>query len=143
MSTYFLKHYTLPKTCAVLIKPRLHGVPEEARLPRRRRGRKRIPSLARTKSGNISGASTRTKKDVIAEAAEALIRERAYPVPLSEIFEVLQSKGIEIGTTNPKQNLSSTLNRDGRFQSITGKGWVMKPKHDKGPEAAASEPLSN
>lgn len=49
--------YVLPKTCAVLTRPRLRADAEPSRLPRHRRGRKRIEGAVRTKGGNISRAA--------------------------------------------------------------------------------------
>ena len=87
-----------------------------------------------------AGRARTGKKYVIADAAEELIRARAYPVPLSEIYDTLTAEGIEIGTEKPRQNLSGILHRDGRFQSLPGKGWVMKPHKEEGSEGETAEP---
>lgn len=70
----------------------------------------------------------RSKKDIIGDAAEELIREAGTPIPLSELYEAIERRGIEIGTSNPKQYLSTTLNRDDRFISLEGKGWSLTHK---------------
>jgi hypothetical protein len=46
--------------------------------------------------------------------------------------------GVKIGTKKPRQNLSATLGRDGRFMS-TSIGWTFKG--DKAP--ARAEAMSN
>jgi hypothetical protein len=67
----------------------------------------------------------RSKKDLIADAAIAVIRSHSEPVPLNVLYTEIEASGITIGTEKPKQYLSTTLNRDERFKSIRGDGWVL------------------
>jgi hypothetical protein len=70
-------------------------------------------------------SARRSKKDTIADAAVAIIRRHGAPVPLSTLYTEIEASGIEVGTSEPKQYLSTTLNRDNRFRSIRGEGWVL------------------
>jgi hypothetical protein len=74
-----------------------------------------------------NGVDKRSKKDIIADAAIAAIKENG-PMHLSALFEAIEESGVEIGTQNPKQYLSTTLNRDDRFVSIEGEGWSVSSR---------------
>jgi hypothetical protein len=76
-------------------------------------------------SNGSSHAAPRSKKDTIAAAAITIIKRNTAPVPLGSLFKEIQASGVEVGTSEPKQYLSTTLNRDSRFKSIKGEGWVL------------------
>lgn len=44
---------------------------------------------------------------------------------LSDLFDAIEASGVEIGIQNPKQYLSTTLNRDDRLKYVEGKGWSL------------------
>ncbi|WP_159730128.1 hypothetical protein [Methylosinus sp. Ce-a6] len=66
----------------------------------------------------------RSKKDIMGDAAIALIKENG-PMSLSALYAAIEGQGIEIGTKNPKQYLSTTFNRDRRLKFVDGKGWML------------------
>jgi hypothetical protein len=83
-------------------------------------------SYAETSIPNGSDNSVpRSKKDLIADASIVVIKRHGAPVPLSVLCTEIETSGVEIGTSDPKQYLSTTLNRDSRFRSIRGEGWVL------------------
>jgi hypothetical protein len=67
----------------------------------------------------------RSKKDKITDVAITIIRDRGVPVPTRILQTEIEAKGVEIGTSDPKQYLSTIFNRDIRFRSIRGEGWVL------------------
>lgn len=67
----------------------------------------------------------RSKKDKITDTAITIIRDRGAPVPTRVLQTEIEAKGVEIGTSDPKQYLSTIFNRDARFRSIRGEGWVL------------------
>ena len=67
----------------------------------------------------------RSKKDIIGDAAIGVIKLHKAPVPLGVLYTEIEAGGVEVGTSAPKQYLSTTLNRDSRFRSIKGEGWVL------------------
>jgi hypothetical protein len=80
-------------------------------------------TLAKPESSDDGHAS---KKAMITEAASSIIKKHGAPVPLKELYAAIEESGVEIGTQNPKQYLSTTLNRDDRFESIPGAGWGLR-----------------
>lgn len=83
-------------------------------------------SYADAPASNGSDHGTpRSKKDIIGDAAIGVIKRHKSPVPLGILYTEIEAGGVEVGTSNPKQYLSTTLNRDGRFRSIRGEGWAL------------------
>jgi hypothetical protein len=67
----------------------------------------------------------RSKKDMSGDAAIEVIKRHKVPVPFGSLYKEIEASGVEVGTAKPKQYLSTTLNRDSRFRSIKGEGWVL------------------
>jgi hypothetical protein len=57
-----------------------------------------------------------------ADAAAAVLEDQGEPVPLVNLLELVRSKGAVVGGTDPSINLSSTLSKDDRFESIRFNG---------------------
>ncbi len=76
-------------------------------------------------SNGSDDGSPRSKKDMIGDAAIGVIKRHKTPVPLGVLYTEIEADGVEVGTSAPKQYLSTTLNRDSRFRSIKGEGWVL------------------
>jgi len=73
----------------------------------------------------IDHINNKPKKDMIADAAISIIKRHRKPVPLGVLYTEIEASGVDVGTTDPKQYLSTTLNRDDRFRSIRGEGWAL------------------
>lgn len=78
--------------------------------------------IALHRCGTVEGR--RSKKDQIGDAAVVAIKENG-PMSLSDLFDAIEASGVEIGIQNPKQYLSTTLNRDDRLKYVEGKGWSL------------------
>jgi hypothetical protein len=72
----------------------------------------------------VDAEDKRSKKDILGDAAVALIKEHGA-MTLAALYEGIEGQGIEVGTLNPKQYLSTTFNRDNRLKFIEGKGWTL------------------
>lgn len=59
--------------------------------------------------------------------AEAYIRQKGRPVPLNEIYEMLEAKGIKFQSDNARNTLSAVLGQSENLYSISReKGWWIK-----------------
>lgn len=67
----------------------------------------------------------KSKKNIIADAAISIIKRHRKPVPLGVLYTEIEASGVDVGTSDPRQYLSTTLNRDERFVSIKGEGWAL------------------
>jgi len=47
---------------------------------------------------------------MIADAAISIIKRHRKPVPLGVLYTEIEASGVDVGTTDPKQYLSTTLN---------------------------------
>ena len=81
-------------------------------------------------SNGSDHSAPRSKKHLIADATIAVIKSHSAPVALGSLYKEIEASGIEVGTSTPKQYLSTTLNRDRRFRSIKGEGWVLADKEN-------------
>ncbi len=75
-----------------------------------------LAALARRSSRRTLPAETGllTKRDAVVR----ILRERGEPLPITEIVELLQEKGIKLGGVRPQGNLSSNLSQDKRFRPV-------------------------
>lgn len=55
-----------------------------------------------------------SQRDVVA----MILRERGEPVPISELLELMQIRGVVVGGVRPQGNLSSNLSQDKRFRPV-------------------------
>lgn len=60
------------------------------------------------------------------DAVAMHLQNRTGPVPTKELLEHIVSIGIEIGGTNPLNNLSAILSNSGRFDSHGRNGWTLR-----------------
>lgn len=75
-----------------------------------------LAALARRSSRRTLPAETGllTKRDAVVR----ILRERGEPLPITEIIELLEQKGIKLGGVRPQGNLSSNLSQDKRFRPV-------------------------
>ncbi len=88
-------------------------------------------SLPTAESGPVS------QRDVVA----MILRERGEPVPISELLELMQIRGVVVGGVRPQGNLSSNLSQDKRFRPVRYRDracwWLVDepvPPPARGPE---------
>jgi hypothetical protein len=74
--------------------------------------------------------------------AEQLARAVGGPIRTSTLMEMLTGAGIEIGGSDPLNNLSALLSTSGRFIAHGRSGWTLKrgDPMNEGSEAVAAEP---
>lgn len=58
--------------------------------------------------------------------AEAIIRERGYPVPLSEILSELWKRNVRVTGQHPSRTLSGFLSHSTNVYSILQVGWWVR-----------------
>lgn len=95
-------------------------------------GRRAEPRpLPTAESGPVS------QRDVVA----MILRERGEPVPISELLELMQIRGVVVGGVRPQGNLSSNLSQDKRFRPVRYRDracwWLVDepvPPPARGPE---------
>jgi len=95
-------------------------------------GRRMEPRpLPTAESGPVS------QRDVVA----MILRERGEPVPISELLELMQIRGVVVGGVRPQGNLSSNLSQDKRFRPVRYRDracwWLVDepvPPPARGPE---------
>jgi hypothetical protein len=64
--------------------------------------------------------------DIVMSAVCDILIARDDAMPLSDVFDALTKRGIIIGGTNPKQNLSQKLHADNRLKSYGSRiGWYF------------------
>ena len=87
--------------------------------------------LPTAESGPVS------QRDVVA----MILRERGEPVPISELLELMQIRGVVVGGVRPQGNLSSNLSQDKRFRPVRYRDracwWLVDepvPPPARGPE---------
>ncbi|MHB2169402.1 hypothetical protein [Alsobacter sp. R-9] len=97
-------------------------------LPGRRAEPRPLPTA---ESGPVS------QRDVVA----MILRERGEPVPISELLELMQIRGVVVGGVRPQGNLSSNLSQDKRFRPVRYRDracwWLVDepvPPPARGPE---------
>ncbi len=75
-----------------------------------------LAALARRSSRRTLPAETGllTKRDAVVR----ILRERGEPLPITEIIEQLQQRGVTLGGARPQGNLSSNLSQDKRFRPV-------------------------
>jgi hypothetical protein len=90
-------------------------------------------ALPTAESGPVS------QRDVVA----MILRERGEPVPISELLELMQIRGVVVGGVRPQGNLSSNLSQDKRFRPVRYRDracwWLVDepvPPPARGPEVA-------
>ena len=72
----------------------------------------------------LADASVSAKAKAV---SEAYIREQNRPVPLGELFEMLESHGIKFASDTPRNTLSAILGQAPALYSISrDKGWWLK-----------------
>jgi hypothetical protein len=78
-----------------------------------------------------------SQRDVVA----MILRERGEPVPISELLELMQIRGVVVGGVRPQGNLSSNLSQDKRFRPVRYRDracwWLVDepvPPTVRGPE---------
>ncbi|MEX2630086.1 MAG: hypothetical protein WD341_09125 [Tistlia sp.] len=59
------------------------------------------------------------------DAAAEILQGRADPTPVSEIYNAITQRGVELPGTQPKNNLSALLSRSPRFRAHGRAGWTL------------------
>ncbi|QEE37886.1 MULTISPECIES: hypothetical protein [unclassified Methylobacterium] len=103
------------------------------------RGRQVDPQSSAAGSSDIEGsasnssAQSRTINRRIAphrsQAVDAIalhLKNRTGPVPTKDLLEHIASLGIDVGGSNPLNNLSAILSNSGRFDSQGRSGWTLR-----------------
>jgi hypothetical protein len=75
-----------------------------------------LAAMARRSSRRTLPAETGllTKRDAVVR----ILRERGEPLPITEIIDQLQQRGVTLGGVRPQGNLSSNLSQDKRFRPV-------------------------
>lgn len=73
-------------------------------------------------------------------AAREVLDEAGRPVALKDLLSAIQAKGVHIGGSEPRSNLSARLGQSPYFVSIPNVGWWFKDRPVPKEEAASPEP---
>lgn len=74
--------------------------------------------IPRDGAGRIGGAVYMKKRLSQADAAYEVLTEVQHPLPTPDIIARIQEKGAHVGGADPNVNVSSSLSKDPRFQSV-------------------------
>ncbi|MFN3558952.1 MAG: hypothetical protein ACK4UQ_06655 [Brevundimonas sp.] len=74
--------------------------------------------LTRDGEGHVGGAVYMKKRLTQADAAYEVLTEVQHPLPTPDIIARIQQKGAHVGGADPNVNVSSSLSKDPRFQSV-------------------------
>src|SRR6478736_4948927 len=70
--------------------------------------RRKLPPFADPAQGAFS------QRDMVA----SILRERREPIPIAELLDLMQVRGVLVGGSRPQGNLSSNLSQDKRFYPV-------------------------
>jgi hypothetical protein len=89
------------------------------------------PSATRLRTAKVTrplnGKASRNLIEETADAAAEVIKEAGAPVPRGKLYEALVARGMKFGGKDPKNALGTRLYHSGRFRTIEGQGYVLKP----------------
>jgi hypothetical protein len=66
-----------------------------------------------------------SRQQAAIEETSALLRERHEPVPVLEILDHLQARGVTFGGRDPRNALSVLLSRSKLFKAHGRRGWTL------------------
>ena len=98
-------------------------------------------AVAELASATISGPARTTPVREIKARAAAIISAVGRPMPLGDLYQSLVRAGVKVGGKDPRSNLSAKLSGLDGFESIPGKGWIVR--NEEGLAADPARPHQN